>query len=142
MVQIVHIDLSAILPFLFNFMPMNVHIGSIIKELVKTKGITVDEFSSKINCTRRNAYKKFDKPSIDTNLLKDIGKALGENLFFKYISDKEIAEYKNDKVKSSEVLEAIKDLKNTVVSMNEEKYKKTITKEKSSSSKTTKRIRK
>jgi hypothetical protein len=142
MVQIVHIDLSAILPFLFNFMPMKVHIGSIIKELVKTKGITVDEFASKISCTRRNAYKIFDKPSIDTNLLKDIGKALGENLFFKYISDKEIAEYKNDKVKSSEVLEAIKDLKNTVTAMNDDRYGKTVTKKKSSSSKTIKKIKK
>ena len=76
---------------------MSIHIGSIIKGLVKTKGLTVEEFSNKINCTRRNAYKIFDKPSIDTELLVTISKAIGENLFFRYLKDEEIVKYSSIK---------------------------------------------
>ena len=83
---------------------MAVHIGSIIKDLVKTKRIKIDDFADSINCTRRNVYKIFDKPSIDTNLLATINKSLGQNLFFNYLKDEEIAEYRNSKVKSTELL--------------------------------------
>lgn len=100
--------------------PMAIHIGSVIKDALRTKKIDVTDFAKKINFTRSNAYKIFNKPSIDTELLVRINKILGENLFFNYISDQEIADYKNAKVKSGEVLYAIKDLKSTVLAMNED----------------------
>ena len=81
----------------------------------------VTEFSKKINYTRGNAYKIFNKASIDTDLLIKISKVLGSNLFFNFLTDDEIAEYKNNKVKSSEVLNVLKDLKATIIAMNEER---------------------
>lgn len=97
---------------------MAIHIGKIIKSLIKSKQIDVTDFARKINYTRGNAYKIFNKQSLDTNLLQKISVVLGENLFFNYISDEEIANYKNKKVKASEVISAIKDLKSTVIKLN------------------------
>lgn len=99
---------------------MAIHIGSIIKEALISKKIDITTFSKKMNFTRSNAYKVFNKPSIDTTLLLRINKILGENLFFNYISEQEIVDYKNSKVKTGEVLHAIKDLKSTVLAINEE----------------------
>jgi len=100
---------------------MTIHIGKIIKSTLKHKEIDVTEFAKKINYTRSNAYKIFNKPSIDTNLLIKINKVLGDNLFFNFLTDEEIAQYKNDKVKAAEVLNALKDLKATMISLNEKK---------------------
>lgn len=97
---------------------MAIHIGKIIKNLIKSKQIDVTDFARKINYTRGNAYKIFNKQSLDTNLLQKISVVLGENLFFNYITDEEIANYKNNKVKASEVISAIKDLKSTVIKLN------------------------
>lgn len=97
---------------------MAIHIGKIIKSLIKSKQIDVTDFARKINYTRGNAYKIFNKQSLDTNLLQKISVVLGENLFFNYITDEEIANYKNNKVKASEVISAIKDLKSTVIKLN------------------------
>ena len=101
--------------------PMSVHIGKIIKDALKSNKMDVTEFSKKINYTRGNAYKIFNKASIDTDLLIKISKVLGSNLFFNFLTDDEIAEYKNNKVKSSEVLNVLKDLKATIIAMNEER---------------------
>ncbi len=100
---------------------MSTHIGKIIKSTLKHKEIDVTEFAKKINYTRSNAYKIFNKQSIDTDLLIKINKVLGENLFFNFLTDEEIAEYKNNKVKAAEVLNALKDLKATMIAINEKK---------------------
>ena len=103
---------------------MEIHIGKIIKELVKTKGISIDEFSEKINCTKRNIYKIYDKPGIDTVMLFKISRALGQNLFFSYITDEELAAYRNTKKKSAELMIALKELSATMVWLDEEKKMK------------------
>lgn len=100
---------------------MSIHIGKIIKSTLKQKEIDVTEFASKINYTRSNAYKIFNKQSIDSNLLIKINKVLGENLFFNFLTDEEIAEYKNNKIKAAEVLNALKDLKATMIALDEKK---------------------
>lgn len=101
--------------------PMSIHIGKIIKDTLKSNKMDVTEFSKKINYTRGNAYKIFNKTSIDTNLLIKISKVLSTNLFFNFLTDDEITEYKNNKVKAAEVLNALKDLKATVIAINEER---------------------
>ena len=103
---------------------MAIHIGSIIKEALRTKKIDVTTFAKKINFTRSNAYKIFNKPGIDTQLLIRINNILGENLFFNYISDNELADYKNSKVKPTEVLNAIKDLKSMVLTIGEDNLRR------------------
>ncbi len=94
---------------------MSVHIGKIIKETLKTKNIDVAEFANKINYTRGNAYKIFNKKSIDTDLLYKISKVLDENLFFHYISNDEIINYKNDKINSSDILSMLNEIKEILV---------------------------
>jgi hypothetical protein len=106
------------------FYPMSIHIGTIIKDLVRQKGMDVTEFAQRISYTRRNAYKIFNKPSIDTDLLARISAVLGENLFFKYLSDEELSGYSNNRIKPSEVISALNDLKAAVNSIKEGKSKK------------------
>ena len=100
---------------------MQIHIGEIIKELVATKKMSVDEFSEKINCSKRNVYKIFDRASIDTEMLIRISKVLGQNLFFSYISDQELIAYKNTKIKAAELMVALKELHSTMIWLDEEK---------------------
>ena len=109
---------------------MAIHIGKVIKDTLKSKKMDVTEFAKKINYTRGNAYKIFNKASIDTDLLIKISKVLGANLFFNFLTDDEIAEYKNSKVKSTEVLHALKDLKDTIIDLNKETHEKLKTKKK------------
>ena len=65
---------------------MKMHIGKIIKEAVKTNGISVTEFAKKINYSRRNIYSIFEKESIDTSLLAKISEVLDKNFFVHYTS--------------------------------------------------------
>ncbi len=51
-------------------------LGDKIKKAINDKGITVTEFSKKINKSRNYVYAIFEKDSIDTSLLADIAKAL------------------------------------------------------------------
>lgn len=103
---------------------MEIHIGNLIKELVKSKQIDIGELSEKMNCSKRNIYKIYDKPSIDTSMLVKISKALGQNLFFSYISDEELAAYRNTKKKSAELMIALKELSATMTWLDEEKKMK------------------
>ena len=103
---------------------MTVHIGNVIKKIVKTKQINIDDFATSINCTRRNVYKIFDKQSIDTDLLLVISKALKQNLFFNYIKDEEIADYKNKSIKTIELIEKLNTIESLIYSLKTECKKK------------------
>lgn len=76
---------------------MSVHIGNIIKEAVKKKGIKVTAFANEINCSRRNVYGIFKKKNIDTELLEVISGKLGENLFLHYVSENDLNSYQHNK---------------------------------------------
>jgi len=102
---------------------MSIHIGKIIKETLKSKNIDVADFANKINYTRGNAYKIFNKKSIDTDLLLKISKVLDENLFFHFITEDEIIAYKNEQVQSSDILNTLHELKSILLSMNGPKQK-------------------
>jgi hypothetical protein len=103
---------------------MQVHIGKVIKGIVREKQLDVTEFASKISYTRRNIYKIFGKSSIDTELLAKISKVLGQNLFFAYISDEEIIKYRNNKVKSGELLTNLKEIKEEIAKLSQVGVKK------------------
>ena len=93
---------------------MAVHIGKIIKHLVKSKGISVTNFADKINYSRRNVYEIFDKETIDTGLLIKISKILDYNLFLNYITEAEIIVIKTKNTKSEELMSIILDIKKSV----------------------------
>jgi plasmid maintenance system antidote protein VapI len=113
---------------------MEIHIGSLIKELVKSKRIDIGEFAQQINCSRRNAYKIFDQSSINTEMLIKISAVIGQNLFFSYISDEELAAYRNSKKKAAELMIALKELSATMIWLNEDKKMKERVKTKTANS--------
>ena len=90
---------------------MSVHIGKIIKKLVKKKGISVTEFAGRINYSRRNVYEIFDRETIDTGLLIKINKVLEENLFLNYINDSDISNMKESKSTMEEMKEVLNGIK-------------------------------
>ena len=63
-------------------LPQNPHIGSLIKEKLLAKGMTVKDFADAIHCTRQNAYRILQKENIDTDLLQRISRVLDCDLFF------------------------------------------------------------
>lgn len=103
---------------------MEVHIGRIIKDLVKRKGISVTEFAIRINCTRRNAYEIFEKETIDTGLLQKISKVLEVNLFVSYVSEEEVFKIKSNKTTHEELKEIVFELKNEVERLKEISFSK------------------
>jgi transcriptional regulator with XRE-family HTH domain len=54
----------------------NIHIGSIIKEVLTKKSMTVTEFGNKINRERTTVYDIFSRKSIDIDLLIQISNVL------------------------------------------------------------------
>lgn len=62
------------------------HVGKLIKKVVRHKGMTVVRFADKLSYSRANVYKIFEKKSIDTDLLMRISSIL-EFDFFKEISE-------------------------------------------------------
>lgn len=93
---------------------MAIHIGKIIKLLVKKRGMSVTAFADKINYSRRNVYEIFEKGTIDTGLLIKIGKVLEENLFFNFISEEEMYSHKNSKLKPEEITDVLQRIVKTV----------------------------
>ncbi len=61
------------------------HIGSEIKGIVEAKGISITEFSKRINKSRENVYSIFNRKTIDTGLLFTISKVLEFDFFSLYI---------------------------------------------------------
>ncbi|MDD3522331.1 MAG: helix-turn-helix transcriptional regulator [Bacteroidales bacterium] len=55
---------------------VNVFIGSIIRQKVKERKLTVSEFAKSINRSRTTVYDIFNRKSIDVDLLLTISKAL------------------------------------------------------------------
>lgn len=65
---------------------MIIHIGNKIKSIVNKKGMTVSEFSRRINKSRENVYSIFKRKTIDTGLLATISKVLEYDFFQYYTS--------------------------------------------------------
>jgi transcriptional regulator with XRE-family HTH domain len=61
------------------------HIGKIISDKLKEKGIKVKEFAGLICCERANAYKILKRKSIDTELLCKISAAIDYNFFVEFL---------------------------------------------------------
>ncbi|MFH0866127.1 MAG: helix-turn-helix domain-containing protein [Bacteroidota bacterium] len=63
-------------------------IGKEIKRVLKERGMTISEFAKRINTHRRNVYDIFERKSIDTSLLQEIGKILSYDFFTLYKTPK------------------------------------------------------
>lgn len=61
----------------------NIHIGEIIKQKFEESGMSIVEFSSKINRTRSTIYDIFGRKSIDVDLLLKISEVLKYNFMEK-----------------------------------------------------------
>jgi len=54
----------------------DIHIGTIIEQIFRERGMTITEFASKIKRERTTPYDIFTRKSIDTELLIEISKVL------------------------------------------------------------------
>lgn len=67
-----------------NFVFMaKIHIGKKIKEVVDQSRFSITEFAALINKSRTVVYDIFERDTLDTGLLDQIGKVLNHN-FFRY----------------------------------------------------------
>lgn len=134
--KIAHILYILYLLFM-EFSLMSIHIGKIIKKIVKKKAISVTDFADKINYSRRNVYEIFDRETIDSGLLIKINKVLEENLFLNYISDDDINKFKNSKSNPEELKEILNNLKSEIKKLKEINLsnKKQVSKKKTTSKK-------
>ncbi len=60
---------------------MDIHIGRLIEERIKEVGMTKAEFGRRINTSRQNVNTLLRKESLDTRLLKKIGRVLDYDFF-------------------------------------------------------------
>ena len=63
---------------------MQIHIGNLIREELRRQGHTNAWLADQIGMTPRTLQKLFNKPSIDTQMLLVISRALNTDLFRSY----------------------------------------------------------
>ncbi|MBP5535512.1 MAG: helix-turn-helix transcriptional regulator [Bacteroidales bacterium] len=63
---------------------MQIHIGKLIRGELRRSGHTNAWLSEQIGITPRTLQKLFNKPSVDTQMLFTISRALGVDLFSQY----------------------------------------------------------
>jgi transcriptional regulator with XRE-family HTH domain len=87
-----------------------VHIGSIIRQKVNERGISVKNFAKMLHYSESNAYSIFNRKSIDSELLALISEILGYDFKSEYgepcnIDQDCIALIRTNKTKLNELLE-------------------------------------
>ena len=65
----------------------NIHIGQLIHEQLRKDQRSVGWLAREIHCTRNNVYKIFNKPSLDSDLVLRISKAMQFNFFQYYTAE-------------------------------------------------------
>lgn len=66
----------------------NIHIGDEIRKKVYERGMTITEFAKRIHRSREAVYSIFERPSINTDLLKTISLVLEYDFFMLYSDEK------------------------------------------------------
>ena len=64
---------------------MEIHIGSEIKKVFEKKGMSISEFSRRLNYSRENVYNIFNRKTIDTGLLLLISEMLEFDFFSLFV---------------------------------------------------------
>ena len=80
-----------------------IHIGNLIRDELRRSGHTNQWLADRIGITPRTLQKLFNKPSIDTQQLLAISRALGIDLFH-YYSDTLAAHVQSGHVSTSDIL--------------------------------------
>lgn len=66
-----------------------IHIGEIVKQVMKDQGRSPSWLAKNLCCNRDNVYKIYKRSQIDTSLLFKISLLLGYNFFAVYYSEYE-----------------------------------------------------
>lgn len=75
---------------------MPLHIGKIIRDIAKKKGMSHAVLAKKINTTRQNIQSITNRETIDTGILKKISEVLEHDFFQYYRLNLEIKEIKQE----------------------------------------------
>lgn len=65
----------------------NINIGLLIERKLQEKGVSKSELARRIGIANQNVNRLLSKPSIDTDKLAAISRALGYNFFAEYMAD-------------------------------------------------------
>lgn len=84
---------------------MSTTVGHRIESVLKESGMTIAEFSRRVNMTPQNVHKIFKRESIDTALLQKIGGVLKHDFFQYFVSDQPIPTKQKRKYKVTVMLE-------------------------------------
>ena len=76
---------------------MGIHVGKMIGEVLKRRGMAKAEFGRRLSCARQNVYRILEAESIDTVMLEKICNVLECNLFAMIAEEIEKGEKKGEK---------------------------------------------
>jgi transcriptional regulator with XRE-family HTH domain len=97
---------------------MSIHIGNIIHELIKNKGLKAKFVSKKINVSESTVYKIYKQETIDVDKLIRLSQLLNTNLFLHYLEQEPLKSMFNQK--TEDLKSEIKTL-NTIVSQKDKR---------------------
>lgn len=88
-------------------MPKDIHIGSVIRQVLDDSGISYKEFAKEIGCERQSLYYLFNSKSIDVDRLIRISKVLNYDFLRNvYLDDCYDAEFRQRKVLTLNIAKA------------------------------------
>lgn len=68
-----------------------IHVGKLIREKIEEQGRSAAWVAERMNMSRTNLYKIYEKSSLDTEQLKKFGKVLNIN-FFDFLTNQNVTE--------------------------------------------------
>ena len=69
------------------------HLGKRVQEIFQDSGLSVVEFSRRINTSRENVYSIFNRSTLDVEMLVRISEVLNHNFFLEVMPDQFKREY-------------------------------------------------
>lgn len=73
----------------------NIHLGEVIKKILKDRGITYASVARAMNTSRQNFQQILKKPDLDTRHMKKLSEILDFNLFTLFVREDDL-EYVNE----------------------------------------------
>lgn len=77
---------------------MTKNIGQLIKEVAEDQGLSQQQFGKKINRTKQGAANIYKRSTIDTELLKDITRALNHDFFALYYEEEPLKSFREKEI--------------------------------------------
>jgi hypothetical protein len=90
---------------------LDVHIGKLVKSVVRASNLKDSEFANRISKTRQNVYDLYKRDSVDVKFLLTISEALDYDFFKHFVKEQVVADTEVSvqfKLKTTEIDEVLK----------------------------------